>query len=75
MKGLSECIIASALAFMLTTILVSGEGFFLARVQGQGILWVQSLGAIIRRDLAPGEQLIVDNGHLGKQFPLTFLSY
>ncbi|PVG03120.1 DUF124-domain-containing protein, partial [Serendipita vermifera] len=44
--------------------LMSGEGFFLARVQGQGILWAQSLGAIIRRDLAPGEQWIVDNGHL-----------
>lgn len=41
---------------------VSGEGFFIGKVSGQGILFVQSLGAIIRRSLAVGEQLIVDNG-------------
>ncbi|KIM32898.1 hypothetical protein M408DRAFT_188585 [Serendipita vermifera MAFF 305830] len=44
--------------------LMSGEGFFVAKVQGQGILWVQSLGAIIKRELNPGEEWIVDNGHL-----------
>jgi len=42
----------------------SGEGFFIGKVSGQGILFVQSLGAIIRRTLGQGEQLIVDNGHL-----------
>jgi len=41
---------------------VSGEGLFIGKVSGQGILFVQSLGAIIKRTLAPGEQLIVDNG-------------
>lgn len=45
---------------------MSGEGFFVAKVQGQGVLFVQSVGAIIKRDLAPGEEWIVDNGHLGK---------
>jgi uncharacterized protein (TIGR00266 family) len=44
--------------------LMSGEGFFVAKVQGQGILFVQSLGAIIKRELNPGEEWIVDNGHL-----------
>ncbi|CAG7846927.1 Altered inheritance of mitochondria protein 24, mitochondrial {ECO:0000256/RuleBase:RU363045} [Serendipita indica DSM 11827] len=44
--------------------LMSGEGFFVARVEGQGVLFVQSLGAIVRRDLRPGEEWIVDNGHL-----------
>jgi len=44
--------------------LVSGEGFFVAQVTGQGILFVQSLGAIIKRDLQPNEEWIVDNGHL-----------
>ncbi len=42
---------------------VSGEGFFISKVSGQGILFVQSLGAIIKRSLAAGEQLIVDNGY------------
>ena len=42
---------------------VSGEGFFIGKVSGQGILFVQSLGAIIKRSLAAEEQLIVDNGY------------
>jgi uncharacterized protein (AIM24 family) len=44
---------------------VSGEGFFVAKVQGQGILFVQSIGAIIKRELGPTDEWIVDNGHLG----------
>lgn len=42
----------------------SGEGLFVYRMSGVGILWVTSLGAIIRKDLADGEKYIVDNGHL-----------
>jgi len=42
----------------------SGEGFFVHQVTGNGILFVQSLGAILERDLRLGEELIVDNGHL-----------
>ncbi|KAF2758530.1 DUF124-domain-containing protein [Pseudovirgaria hyperparasitica] len=42
----------------------SGEGLFVYRISGSGILWVTSLGAIIRKDLAPEEKYIVDNGHL-----------
>lgn len=44
--------------------LFSGEGLFVHRIQGTGILFVTSLGAIIQRDLRQGEQWIVDNGHL-----------
>jgi uncharacterized protein (TIGR00266 family) len=42
----------------------SGEGLFVYKISGQGILWVTSLGAIIRKDLQPDEKYIVDNGHL-----------
>ncbi|CAF0819500.1 unnamed protein product, partial [Didymodactylos carnosus] len=42
----------------------SGEGFFVNRISGTGILFVTSLGAIIQRQLRQGEQWIVDNGHL-----------
>jgi uncharacterized protein (AIM24 family) len=42
----------------------SGEGFFVNRVSGVGILFVTSLGAIVQRNLKQGEQWIVDNGHL-----------
>ena len=33
-------------------------------VSGQGIMFVQSMGAIVQKQLREGEQWIVDNGHL-----------
>ncbi|WPH01739.1 Hypothetical protein R9X50_00459100 [Acrodontium crateriforme] len=42
----------------------SGEGFFVYKMSGQGIVWIQSMGAIIRKDLREGERYIIDNGHL-----------
>ncbi|EXV05428.1 mitochondrial biogenesis protein family AIM24 [Metarhizium robertsii] len=42
----------------------SGEDLFVYRVGGQGLLWLTSFGAVDRLDLQPGEQHIVDNGHL-----------
>ncbi|KAF3089603.1 hypothetical protein TWF569_005598 [Orbilia oligospora] len=42
----------------------SGEGLFVYKITGQGVLFVTSLGAIIQKNLAPNEQYIVDNGHL-----------
>jgi uncharacterized protein (AIM24 family) len=42
----------------------SGEGLFVHRVSGTGIIFVSSLGAIVQRQLRQGEQWIVDNGHL-----------
>ena len=42
----------------------SGEGLFVLQVQGSGLLLVSSFGAIHRRRLAPGEQYVVDTGHL-----------
>src|ERR1700712_761834 len=42
----------------------SGEGLFVYKISGNGILWITSLGAIIRKDLVEGERYIVDNGHL-----------
>ncbi|KAI0820039.1 tryptophan RNA-binding attenuator protein-like domain-containing protein [Trametes gibbosa] len=44
--------------------LFSGEGLFVHNVVGAGVMWVTSLGAIFSRTLQPGEQWIVDNGHL-----------
>ncbi|KAF9518278.1 hypothetical protein BS47DRAFT_332417 [Hydnum rufescens UP504] len=44
--------------------LFSGEGLVVYHVAGEGVFFVQSLGAIIRRTLQPGEQWIVDNGNL-----------
>lgn len=44
--------------------LFSGEGLFIMKANGRGLLLLESFGAIHRLDLRPGEQKIVDNGHL-----------
>jgi len=41
-----------------------GEGLFLLQISGTGILLVSSFGAIHRRTLFPGEQYVIDTGHL-----------
>jgi uncharacterized protein (TIGR00266 family) len=41
-----------------------GEGLFILQVSGTGLLLVSSFGAIHRRTLRPGEQYVVDTGHL-----------
>lgn len=42
----------------------SGEGLFVYRISGQGILWCTSFGAIIRKDLQKDEKYYIDNHHL-----------
>ena len=42
----------------------SGEGLFLLRCTGAGDMIVSSFGAIERRDLAHGEVLKIDTGHI-----------
>lgn len=42
----------------------SGEGLWVHKIAGVGLMWITSFGAIIRKDLADGEKYIVDNGHL-----------
>lgn len=44
--------------------LFSGEGFFVLKVSGEGTLFVSSYGAIHTIDVPPGEEIIIDNGHL-----------
>lgn len=42
----------------------SGEGLFVYRMSGIGILWMSSFGAILQKNLQDGERYIIDNGHL-----------
>lgn len=42
----------------------SGEGLFVFKISGNGLLWISSFGAIICKNLQKGEEYIVDNGHL-----------
>ncbi|KKZ67075.1 hypothetical protein EMCG_07246 [[Emmonsia] crescens] len=44
--------------------LFSGEGLFVYKISGNGLLFMQSFGAIIKKDLADGEKYNIDNGHL-----------
>ncbi|KAL4960755.1 AIM24 family protein [Aspergillus stella-maris] len=42
----------------------SGEGLWVYRFYGTGLLWIQSFGAIIKKELVEGETYFVNNGHL-----------
>lgn len=44
--------------------LVSGEGLFLQKISGNGIVFLNSYGAIVEKTLAPGETYIVDTNHI-----------
>ena len=44
--------------------LFSGEGFFVVKVSGQGIVFVNSYGGIHVINLEQGQEYIVDNSHL-----------
>lgn len=48
----------------LSKAMFSGEGLWVYKISGTGLLWISSFGAIIRKDLVEGEKYIVDNGHL-----------
>lgn len=41
-----------------------GEGFIMQRLQGDGMAFIHAGGAIMRRNLAPGETLLIDTGCL-----------
>src|SRR5215204_4313333 len=41
-----------------------GEGLFVLQVSGAGLLLVSSFGSIHRKTLRPGEQYVIDTGHL-----------
>lgn len=44
--------------------LLGGEGFFILRISGRGLLILNSFGAIHRIELKPNEEYVVDNAHL-----------
>jgi uncharacterized protein (TIGR00266 family) len=48
----------------LTKGLFSGEGFFVIKVTGSGMLFVSSYGAIHPIDIPANEEFIIDNAHL-----------
>lgn len=44
--------------------MLSGEGLFLLTVEGNGLLLISSFGAIHTKELAAGEEYLVDTGHI-----------
>ncbi|RYE04139.1 MAG: AIM24 family protein, partial [Sphingomonadales bacterium] len=53
--------------------LFGGEGFIMQKLEGDGWVFVQFGGAIVERELAPGETLHVDTGCLAAYTPsVTF---
>ncbi|KAJ5623291.1 hypothetical protein N7490_011896 [Penicillium lividum] len=48
----------------LTKAMFSGEGLFVYKITGTGLLFIQAFGAIIKKELVEGEKYFVDNGYL-----------
>ncbi|KAI1620864.1 tryptophan RNA-binding attenuator protein-like domain-containing protein [Exophiala viscosa] len=48
----------------LSKAMFSGEGLFVYKISGTGLMWVSSFGAILKKELVEGERYIIDNGHL-----------
>ena len=44
--------------------LFGGEGFILQKFSGKGMVFLEIDGDVIEKTLAPGETLLVDNGHV-----------
>ena len=44
--------------------LFGGEGFIMQRLSGQGTVFLEFDGHIVEYDLEPGQQIVVDTGHL-----------
>jgi uncharacterized protein (AIM24 family) len=60
-KGVS---IGIAVQRRILTGLFGGEGFIMQKLEGDGWVFVHAGGAVLERDLAPGEELHVDTGCL-----------
>lgn len=44
--------------------LFGGEGFIMQRISGRGMVFAEFDGHVVEYELAPGQQIVVDTGHL-----------
>jgi len=44
--------------------LFGGEGFIMQRLSGQGVVFAEMDGYVVEYELQPGQQIVVDTGHL-----------
>lgn len=44
--------------------LFGGEGFIMQKISGQGIVFAEFDGHVVQYELQPGQQIVVDTGHL-----------
>lgn len=60
----SEGLVVSTKMQNLSQGIFSGEGFFVVKVSGHGIVFINTYGGIHVINLEPGQEYIVDNSHL-----------
>ena len=46
-----------------------GEGFIMQKVSGQGVAFAEFDGHVVEYDLQPGQQIVLDTGHLAADLP------
>ena len=49
---------------MIKSIQNGGEGFIMQRLSGQGMVFLECDGSLVRYELAPGQSMVVDTGNV-----------
>src|SRR6266513_1752386 len=62
--GGADAIVIESKMQSLSRGLLGGEGFFILKISGKGLLILNSFGAIHKIELKPDQEYIVDNSHL-----------
>lgn len=64
LAGESAIVLSAFVNKSFKTGLFGGEGFIMQRITGQGIVFLEIDGHVVEKDLAPGEVLLCDSGHV-----------
>ena len=67
--GRSRCGTVDSFPQKVASGLFGGEGFILQRVSGIGTVFAEFDGHVVEYELQPGQQIVIDSGHLAAMTP------
>jgi uncharacterized protein (TIGR00266 family) len=69
LAGSASVTLSVALRKKISVGLLGGEGFVLQKIEGPGKVFLEIDGSYVKYSLKPGEQLIIDPGHMAVESP------
>jgi len=63
LAGSAELVVSTKMQNLAQGIF-SGEGFFIVKISGKGIVFINTYGGIHMINLEPGQEYVIDNSHL-----------